>query len=202
MKITPALWFVSALAANVSASSLVRRQAPNGVAKVNLATRTGKATFLGSGFIYGWPNNGVEADSTIPEYLAKDIKFNANRAGGAQTPSRGWAYGGYKPYLPRFQSTLSNYRTTRKYGGEFILLVHDLWGADGSTKNTTLHPGDNGSWTEMETFLKQLCDDIKANNMTEGLVMDIWNEPELNIFWSRSWSQYLEYYVRATRFIR
>jgi hypothetical protein len=43
----------------------------------------GQATFLGSGFIYGWWDNEVEAQNSIPDHFATGIKFNACRAGGA-----------------------------------------------------------------------------------------------------------------------
>lgn len=54
----------------------------------------------------------------------------------------------------------------------------------------------------MEVFFGQLISDLKENDMLEGLVFDIWNEPELTIFWNRTWDQYLDYYVRAHRIIR
>ena len=131
-----------------------------------------------------------------------NIKFHASRAGGAQIPALGWAGGGYNEYIGRFNSTLSNYRTTRKYGGDFILLPHDLWGADGGQSSESKFPGDNGNWTEMEVFFGQLVNDLKDNDMLEGLAVDLWNEPDLTSFWNRTWDQYLEYYVRAHRFIR
>ncbi len=180
------------------------RQTAVGSASVDLMSHTGQAKFLASGFIYGLPGNGTHADSSIPEHLFRDINFNACRAGGAQmpAPSLGWAVGGYDGYVGRFESTLSNYRTTRKYGGDqFILLPHDLWGADGGLGGG-VYPGDGGDWSRMESFYEQLIGDIKANDMLEGLVIDIWNEPELDIFWSRSWEQYLEYYVRAHEIVR
>lgn len=184
------------------AGGIRQRQSPAGTASVRLAETTGEAKFLASGFIYGWPDNGTEPDTSIPENLVREINFNANRAGGAQTPDKGWAYGGYDAYYPRFESTLSNYRTTRKYGGDFIMLLHDMWGADGGTQPSTLHPGDDGDWTETDLFLRQLSDDIRANDMLEGLVLDLWNEPELAGFWSREFSQYIDYYVHATAFFR
>lgn len=189
--------------ASASASRVRSRQDVAGVATINLGQRSGTAQFLGSGFIYGWPDNGVNADESIAEELVTDIKFHASRAGGAQLsdPDLGWAVGGYDGYIGRFNSTLSNYRTTRKYGGDFILLPHDLWGADGSLGDG-VYPGDDGDWTEMEAFYSQLVSDLKANDMLEGLVFDIWNEPELDIFWARSWEQYLEYYVRAHKIVR
>ena len=175
------------------------RSSPKGVATVDLSKTTGSAKILASGWIYGFPDNGTDVDTSIPANFITDIKFGASRSGGAQTPSRGWI-DGYKGYLPRFKSTLSNYRTTRKYNGDFILLVHDLWGADGSS--IPHFPGDNGDWTKTDAFLKQLTDDIRTNNMLEGLVLDIWNEPDESNFWARTWDQYLAYYVHAHNYFR
>jgi hypothetical protein len=195
---------VSFFAAIVSAASLPPRQDAVGTATVDLLRTEGEAKFLGSGFIYGWPDNGIEADTSIPEELVTDIKFQACRAGGAQLPppALGWSAGGYETYIGRFNSSLSNYRTTRKYGGSFILLPHDLWGSDGSLGTDALFPGDNGDWSELERFYEQLLGDLQANNMLEGLVIDLWNEPDINIFWNRPWEQYLEYYSRAHHIVR
>ncbi|KAF5566034.1 hypothetical protein FPHYL_3947 [Fusarium phyllophilum] len=173
-----------------------------GTATVDLSKNHGRAQALGSGFIYGWPDNGAHVNTSIPDYLVTGIKFNANRGGGAQIMSLGWARGGYEGYLGRFNSTLFNYRTTRKYNAEFILLPHDLWGADGGQGSNSPFPGDNGNWTEMELFWNQLVSDLKAHNMLEGLVVDVWNESDIDIFWDRSWPQFLEYYNRATKLLR
>lgn len=105
-------------------------------------------------------------------------------------------------YTERFQSALSNYRTTRKYGGEFILLPHDLWGADGGEGSTSPFPGDNGNWTEMEAFWSQVISDLKANNMLDSLIIDLWNEPDGSGFWPRTWDQFLEYWNRAFALVR
>ncbi|KAL2869392.1 glycoside hydrolase superfamily [Aspergillus lucknowensis] len=171
-------------------------------ATVDASTTTGKAQFLGSNFIYGFPDNGVDAQTAIPDHFLTDIKFNACRAGGAQLPYGGWASGGYDEYIGRFESTLSNYRSTRKYGGDFILLVHDLWGADGGSSADALFPGDNGDFGEFDAFLDQLKKDVEDNDMLEGLILDLWNEPELDIFWNRPWEQYLDYYLHATEAVR
>ncbi|KXJ86531.1 glycoside hydrolase superfamily, partial [Microdochium bolleyi] len=173
-------------------------------AVVDLSAVTGKATSSAAGFIYGWPDNGFDADVSIPSSLVTPLNFRANRAGGAQlaAPALGWAAGGYETYKGRFESTVSNYRTTRKYGGTFILLPHDLWGADGKQDGSSKFPGDNGDWTEMETFWNQVVKDLKENDMLEQLVIDVWNEPDIDSFWNRSWEQYLEYWVRAVRLLR
>lgn len=201
MKSTAVTALLSALALS-EAANLPERQSSEGTATVNLTDSIGEPEFLGSGFIYGWPDNGTSASNAIPDYLVAGFKFNACRAGGAQIAAPGWAYGGYDGYIGRFNSTLSNYLTTRKYGGEFILLPHDLWGAQGGADSTTPFPGDNGNWTEMEVFLTQVVEDLKANNMLDDLIVDLWNEPDLTGFWDRPWSQYVEYYVRATQFVR
>jgi hypothetical protein len=201
-------YFTTATVLSLSAMShtipgrAVRSRQANGEATVDLSKTTGEATFLASGFIYGWPDNAAEAEDSIPDYLVRDIKFNSNRAGGAQTGARGWGRDGYEGYRVRLDSALSNYWTTRKYGGDFILLIHDLWGADGGGTAGSPHPGDNGSWTHTEEFLRQLAADLTANDMLEDLVLDIWNEPDLELFWDRSWEQFLEYYVYAHKLLR
>ncbi|KAF4501924.1 hypothetical protein FAGAP_1899 [Fusarium agapanthi] len=53
----------------------------------------------------------------------------------------------------------------------------------------------------MELFWNQLVSDLKAHNMLEGLVINVWNEPDIDIFWHRSWPQFLEYYNRATKLL-
>ena len=88
---------------------------------------------------------------------------------------------------------MSNYQTTRKYGGTFILLPHDLWGADGAQSSNAAYPGDNGDWASYDEFLTQLISDLEANDMTENLVIDIWNEPDYGtVFWNRSQEQFLD----------
>jgi hypothetical protein len=174
-------------------------QRAKGAATVDLSKTVGPAEQVASGWIYGFPDNGIEAQISIPDSFIQDVKFGASRAGGAQLPARGW-WNGYDEYVPRLNSTISNYRSTRKYGGDFIVLVHDLWGADGT--KIPLYPGDDGDWTETDKFLQQVVDDIQSNDILEGLVLDIWNEPELDIFWDRSLDQFLEYYVHAHNFFR
>ncbi|KAH3975368.1 hypothetical protein HBH98_096760 [Parastagonospora nodorum] len=175
------------------------RQTSNGVATVNLAETYGPAKSLASGWIYGFPDNGTDADFSIPEHFVRDVKFHSTRAGGAQIPAKGWVTS-LEDYIGRFNSTLSNYRTTRHYGGDFILLIHDLWGADGGSIST--FPGDNGNWSLADAFFQRLKNDLVENDMLDGLVLDLWNEPDISNFWARSWPQYLEYWVRSYNFFR
>lgn len=97
----------------------------------------------------------------------------------------------------RFQSCLDNYNTARKYGANFIFLIHDLWGADGTQNSSAPYPGDNGDWSYWDDYFNQLIADMQANNMIDGVVIDLWNEPDGNGFWARSQDQYLQYWGRS-----
>ena len=110
-------------------------------ATVTLSAQIGAPSHLASGLIYGIP----DTQNQIPAQFYTGMGFNYGRAGGAQlpSPSRGWVYS-TSEYSGRFNSGLSNYKTTRKYGGRYQLLLHDLWGTD---TGANIYPGDNGDWT-------------------------------------------------------
>ncbi|ETN42047.1 uncharacterized protein HMPREF1541_03986 [Cyphellophora europaea CBS 101466] len=184
------------------AASPTSRGRSTGTATVDLSKDHGPAAALGSGFIYGFPDNGTSVSNQVPSHFLTDISFRTSRAGGAQIDAKGWSAGGLEGYQARFDSGLSNYRTTRHYGGDFILLPHDIWGADGGQGEESHYPGDDGNWTSMETFLTQLTSDMKANDMIEGVAVDLWNEPDIDIFWNRTWDQYLEYWHRSYALFR
>ncbi|KAH9222795.1 hypothetical protein DL95DRAFT_502219 [Leptodontidium sp. 2 PMI_412] len=159
----------SLLAFAVAASPLDLENRQTGrTAVVDLAGRQGPANQLVSGILYGTP----DTLNQIPDDFYTGPKLKYFRAGGAQlfnVGERGWHWG---EYGPRFQSTLSNYK-----------------------RNAWL--GDNGNWASYDIFLDRLITDIKANNMLPGLKIDIWNEPDLTIFWKRPLSQFLETWKRT-----
>ncbi|OQD79966.1 hypothetical protein PENANT_c041G00927 [Penicillium antarcticum] len=172
--------------------------ADNITATVNLGVSKGQSVHRASGFIYGIP----DTLNQIPDHWYTDIGFNYGRAGGAQldAPARGWIWG-IDEYRARLESTLSNYQTCRKYGAPFILLPHDVWGTD-HTNSSTAWPGDNGDWSDWDKFVKTLMDDLEANNALEGLVWDIWNEPDYSAFWTRSKQQWIDLYIRTHKLLR
>ncbi|KAI9655101.1 MAG: hypothetical protein M1821_005584 [Bathelium mastoideum] len=184
----------------VLSASLHRRQSSSNTAVVDLSVNKGTPQHLASGFIYGIPDSPANP-SQIPSTFFSDIGFNYGRAGGAQlnAPCRGWIWG-LSEYQCRFQSTLSNYKTTRQHGGNFILLPHDIWGTD-HANSSTIWPGDSGSWTDYDKFVSQLISDILANDMETGLVWDVWNEAD-GSFWKRSQQQWIDLYVRTHKQIR
>ncbi|NUT94036.1 MAG: beta-xylosidase [Saccharothrix sp.] len=154
---------------------------------------TGAApTYRASGWIYG-----MTEDASAPaDNFFKDVKFRYMRAGGAQLDSPGgWVSGKYDR---RWNATRAQLLRTRALGGEFVLLPHDLWGADGYS--ISRFPGDNGNWTDYDAFLTRLFADVRATGAP--VQWDIWNEPNITIFWNRPQSQYLELWRRTYQRIR
>lgn len=96
-----------------------------------------------------------------------------------------------------------NYNQTRKFGASFIILPHDIWGIDyrSSISNHKM-PGDDNDWTSYDDFLDELVRDLKANDALEGLVWDIWNEPDQPGFWGRPIQQWVDLYIRTHKKLR
>jgi hypothetical protein len=44
--------------------------------------------------------------------------------------------------------------------------------------------------------------DLETNDALENMVFDIWNEPDLDIFWARSQQQWIDLYIRTHKFLR
>ncbi|KAM0327608.1 hypothetical protein ACHAQA_005901 [Verticillium albo-atrum] len=173
-----------------------------GTATVSLAEPSGAPAHLAAGIIYGLPDNtDGTANTDIPDSFITGMGLNYCRAGGAQLPdgSLGWAAGQYEP---RWLSSLSNYRTTRRQGGRFSLLMHDLWGADSLQGGSFSWPGDNGNWTSYDAFLDRVFSDLRSNDALAGLDIDIWNEPDLQSFWGSTQDQYLATWARTYHRIR
>ncbi|CAL5872558.1 uncharacterized protein PFLUO_LOCUS6822 [Penicillium psychrofluorescens] len=189
---------VSLVASSAAGAVSTKRDNNDGATYVNLASRKGPSQHLASGFIYGIPDTFGQ----IPSHFYENIGFQYGRAGGAQegAPDRGWIWG-LSDYQGRLNSTLTDYKTCREFDADFILLPHDVWGTDQSN-SSTVWPGDNGDWTNYDTFVTTLMADLAANDALDGLVWDIWNEPDLSLFWARSMQQWIDLYVRTHKIIR
>ncbi|KAL6917399.1 hypothetical protein FSST1_008894 [Fusarium sambucinum] len=169
-----------------------------GVATVDLTVTTGPPRHLASGILYGIPDKPDQ----IPERFYKEIGFNYGRGGGSQLPNtRGYAVS-KEDYTARFSSALSNYKTARKHGGKFIYLLPPLWGADGGQSENFEYPGDSSDWTRWDAFLEQTLKDIQDSDMSKGLVIDIWNEPDLSFFWGPSKEQWLTLWSRTFKKVK
>jgi ricin-type beta-trefoil lectin protein len=159
---------------------------------VNFASAGGSPTYRASGWIYG-----MTEDASAPaDHFYRDVKFRAMRAGGAQLDSPGgWVSGRYDR---RWNATRAQLLRTKSLGGEFVLLVHDLWGADGYP--ISRFPGDNGNWTDFDNFLTRLINDVRATGAP--VQWDLWNEPNITLFWNRPQAQYFEMWRRAYQRVR
>ncbi|MEU4215767.1 RICIN domain-containing protein [Actinoplanes sp. NPDC026623] len=167
-------------------------RAANESITVNFSVAGGSPTYRASGWIYG-----MTEDASAPaDHFYRDVKFRYMRAGGAQLDQPGgWVSGRYQR---RWNATLAQARRTATLGGQFVLLPHDLWGADGYP--ISRFPGDNGDWSDYDAFLTRLIGDIKAAGLT--VQWDIWNEPNLGLFWNRPQSQYFELWRRTHQRLR
>ncbi|SMD22608.1 RICIN domain-containing protein [Kibdelosporangium aridum] len=176
----------------VFATSAVTAQAADESISVDFSVASGAPTYRASGWIYGMTENA----SGPADHFYRDVKFRYMRAGGAQLDSPGgWVSGRYDR---RWNSTRAQLLRTRSLGGEFILLVHDLWGADGYP--ISRFPGDNGNWTDYDNFLGRLIDDVRATGAP--VQWDLWNEPNITLFWNRPQSQYFELWRRTYQRVR
>ncbi|MFL6117190.1 MAG: RICIN domain-containing protein [Catenulispora sp.] len=154
---------------------------------VDFATAGGAPSYHASGTLYG-----MSPDGSLPQdHFYKDLKWHFERAGGAQLNNGGYATS-LADYQTRWNATLAQYKRSVALGGTFILLPHDLWGADSTTSQP--FPGDNGDWTTFDRFVNQLFSDVKANTMT--VEWDLWNEPDGQGFWPRPEAQYLQMWSR------
>jgi hypothetical protein len=159
---------------------------------VNFSVAGGSPTYRASGWIYGMTENA----SGPADHFYTDVKFRYMRAGGAQLDSPGgWVSGRYQR---RWDSTLAQARRTIALGGQFVILPHDLWGADGYP--ISRFPGDNGDWTDYDNFLTRVISDVRAAGIT--VQWDIWNEPNISAFWNRPQAQYFELWRRTYQRLR
>jgi hypothetical protein len=188
--------FVALLAGALAAASLVTltdpaRAADESIA-VDFSVAGGAPTYRASGWIYG-----MSEDASAPaDHFFRDVKFQSMRAGGAQLDSPGgWVAGRYDR---RWNATRAQLLRTRSLGGQFVLLVHDLWGADGAA--ISRFPGDNGDWTDFDNFLTRLINDVRASGAP--VQWDLWNEPNISLFWNRSQAQYFAMWSRAYQRVR
>lgn len=166
---------------------------------VDLSIYGGIPAHLGAGILYGIPDGPAfspDPAPTLPANLFPDAGIKFGRGGGAQIPFQGYNGGNLTGYRERFQSALEDYQYAAARGAKFVLLPHDIWGADGTT-STSVYPCDNGDCTQYGVFLDMLISDLKLNNMTPGLHIDIWNEPDGSNFWPRSQDQFLQSYSYA-----
>ncbi len=164
---------------------------------VDMGSLSGAPTYRASGFIYGISQDG----SQPPNATLTDIKITHLRCGGAQIgcPNGGYVNG---QYAARWNAVKAYYTKAKAIGATLLVLVHDIWGADGAC-NVPNYPGDGGDWTAYTTFISQLITDFKAAGMTgKDVRWELWNEPDYSGFWKGTQAQWLEMWKRGYQQVR
>jgi hypothetical protein len=155
---------------------------------LDMAVAQGAPTYLASGFIYGIAEDGTQP----PTALLSDIKVKGLRAG------RGVAEGcGAQAWATHWNVIKAYYSRAKAVGATFLLLVSDDYGY------FCTFPGDGGDWTGLTTFMSQLISNVQAAGMTGPDVRwELWNEPDVNIFWKGTQAQWLETWKHAYQQLR
>jgi hypothetical protein len=155
---------------------------------LDMAVAQGAPTYLASGFIYGIAEDGTQP----PTALLSDIKVKGFRAG------RGQAEGcGAQAWATHWNVIKAYYARAKEVGATYLLLVSDDYGY------FCTWPGDGGDWTGLTTFMTQLISNVQAAGMTGPDVRwELWNEPELSLFWNGTQAQWLETWKHAYQQIR
>ena len=169
---------------------------------VNLASPTGPATGVGEGFLYGISQDGTQpADQYI-----QPLHINAFRGGGWF--SGGWIKDGYQNG-PATQADIASIIAEARrlerppyHHVQYQVLVSDLYGANAGQPASTIYPCTNGDCSNWINFIDSTVSALQASGLR--FAYDIWNEPELSIFWKPGVNtpQYFQMWDTAYREIR
>jgi hypothetical protein len=82
------------------------------------------------------------------------------------------------------------------------VILSDLYGADGGQPANTMYPCDNGNCANWVSFIDSVVGSLQASGLK--FAYDIWNEPDISIFWARGMNstQYFQMWDTAYRELR
>jgi hypothetical protein len=168
---------------------------------VDLASEEGPSNGVGLGFLYGVTGDGSQPS----EELLEPLRMNAFRAGGHMT--RGWIEDGYQ-YGPATQTIVDSVVdqaerfTAPPYEAQYQVILSDVYGAFGGQPENTMYPCDNGDCSNWADFVATVVGTLRDTGMP--MSYDIWNEPDIDIFWTRGVNseQYFQMWDTAVREIR
>ena len=168
---------------------------------VNLASVTGPATGVGEGFLYGVSQDGTQPSD---QYL-EPLGINAFRGGGHV--SGGWIGDGYvngSGTQADVNTIIAQAKrlTQPPYHAQYQVLLSDIFGADAGQPSNTVYPCTNGNCSNWVTFLDTVIPELQATGLK--FAYEIWNEPELSIFWGPgvNTTQYFQMWDTAYQQIR
>ncbi|KAK1638544.1 hypothetical protein BDP81DRAFT_372061 [Colletotrichum phormii] len=172
-------------------NSIIQKRDLSGSSYVWLNDNIGTPRHMASGVLLGIPSNPDQ----IPDHWLSDIKFWNMRSGGSQLadPRRGWTRG-LNEFMGRYEYLKSAYQVTRSRGGNFQIMIHDMWGTDSYPNFAeTPMPGDGGSYQDFDNFLDTLFALLKQDGMVDNIWWDLWNEIDNVDFLDRGIDRWLEY---------
>ncbi|WP_199044586.1 RICIN domain-containing protein [Glycomyces salinus] len=168
---------------------------------VDLSSDAGPSNGVGLGFLYGFTGDGSQPS----DELLEPLRMNAFRAGGHMT--RGWIEDGYQ-YGPATQTIIDSIVdqaerfTAEPYEAQYQVILSDVYGAFGGQGSDTMYPCDNGDCSNWADFVSTVAATLRDTGMP--MSYDIWNEPDIEIFWTRGVNsdQYFQMWDTAVREIR
>ncbi|GAB4000634.1 hypothetical protein GCM10029992_33170 [Glycomyces albus] len=168
---------------------------------VDLSSDVGPSNGVGLGFLYGFTGDG----SQPTDDLLEPLRMNAFRAGGHMT--RGWIEDGYQ-YGSATQTIIDSIVdqaerfTAEPYQAQYQVILSDVYGAYGGQGPNTMYPCDNGDCSNWAEFVSTVATTLRDTGMP--MSYDIWNEPDIEIFWTRGVNseQYFQMWDTAVREIR
>jgi hypothetical protein len=180
--------------------SVPRAQAAESLS-VNLASVIKPATAVGEGFLYGVSQDGTQP----PDQYLQPLGITAFRGGGHVTG--GWIGDGYQlgsGTQTDINTVLAQARrlTQSPYHAQYQVLLSDIYGADGGQPSNTTYPCDNGNCANWVSFIDSVVGALQASGLK--LAYDIWNEPDISIFWKAGvdTTQYFQMWDTAYKEIR
>ncbi len=180
--------------------SVPRAQAAESLS-VNLASVIKPATAVGEGFLYGVSQDGTQP----PDQYLQPLGITAFRGGGHVTG--GWIGDGYQlgsGTQIEINTVLAQARrlTQSPYHAQYQVLLSDIYGADGGQPSNTTYPCDGGNCANWVTFIDTTVAALQASGLK--LAYDIWNEPDISIFWKAGvdTTQYFQMWDTAYKEIR
>jgi Ricin-type beta-trefoil lectin domain len=188
-----------ALTAALTVPVVVLGEHPAAAASLNvdLASTRGPATGVGEGFLYGLTADGAQPGNQF----VTPLRINAFRGGGHV--SRGWIGDGFR-FGSGTQADINSVISTarRLTGAQYQVILSDIWGADGGQPANAMFPCDNGDCANWVSFLDAVVPALQNSGLR--FAYDVWNEPDISIFWPRGTNsaQYFQMWDTGVREIR
>jgi len=190
-----------ALAMAIPLMVTAQGNAATGSLTVDLGSARGPATGVGSGFLYGMSQDGTQPSDALLEPL----KINAFRGGGHVG---NWIADGYRYGSGTQASVNSVIAQARRLTAaphnirQYQAILSDLYGADAGQPASTIWPCDNGDCSNYVAFLNAVVPVLQNSGIKFSY--DIWNEPDLSIFWARGMNttQYFQMWDTAFKELR